>query len=153
MSAGHTPAGRRIISSRGDLLAYPIRPAPGAARRGRRCDRPDRCAAPPADAVPSGGAVGRSAGGAGAVDSRAAVAQLATPPVKGRAPKTGHDREGRYGQAWSDDVTVAGGRGGCDTRNDILTRDLSRVGYQDGTGNCVVASGTVSDRYTGTTLD
>ena len=39
---------------------------------------------------------------------------LATLPVKGRAPKTGYDRE-LFGQAWADVD-----RNGCDTRNDML---------------------------------
>lgn len=35
--------------------------------------------------------------------------------VKGRAPKTGYERS-QFGQAWSDDVSVADGHNGCDTR-------------------------------------
>ena len=41
--------------------------------------------------------------------------------VKGRAPKTGYDRD-QYGQAWKDVD-----RNGCDTRNDILRRDLTAI--------------------------
>jgi len=37
---------------------------------------------------------------------------------------TGYARE-NFGQAWSDDVRVDGGRNGCDTRNDILRRDFA----------------------------
>ncbi|WP_432279993.1 hypothetical protein [Nocardia cyriacigeorgica] len=44
-----------------------------------------------------------------------ALASLARLPVKGRAPTTGYARE-LFGQSWSDDVSVAGGHNGCDTR-------------------------------------
>lgn len=61
--------------------------------------------------------------------------------VKGRAPKTGYSRE-QFGSAWSD---VDGN--GCDTRNDILTRDL--VERQMGDDNCTVLSGVLyPDPYT-----
>ena len=73
-------------------------------------------------------------------------------PVKGRAPKTGYART-QFGQAWSDDVTVTGGHNGCDTRNDILARDLRNITYKPGTHNCVVLTGTLDDPYTGTTID
>ncbi len=85
-------------------------------------------------------------GGAGAT-----LAQLSTLPIKGRAPKTGYDRD-LFGQAWSDDVSVAGGHNGCDTRNDILARDLVDIAYKPGTRDCVVLSGTLTDTYTGTSI-
>ena len=47
-----------------------------------------------------------------------AASALAALPVKGRAPKTGYARE-QFGPAWADVD-----RNGCDTRNDILRRDL-----------------------------
>src|SRR5690242_4290472 len=50
-----------------------------------------------------------------------ALAALAALPVKGRAPRTGYDR-GQFGQAWADTD-----RNGCDTRNDILRRDLTAL--------------------------
>jgi hypothetical protein len=62
--------------------------------------------------------------------------------VKGRAPKTGYDR-GRFGSAWADTDS-----NGCDTRDDILKRDLTGVKFRD--GRCTVVSGTLaSDPYTG----
>ena len=76
-----------------------------------------------------------------------ATALLATLTVKGRAPKTGYTRD-QFGQAWADVD-----RNGCDTRNDILKRDLTAVIYQAGTRNCVVFSGTLVDRYSGETID
>ena len=77
----------------------------------------------------------------------AALAMLASLPVKGRAPKTGYARA-MFGQAWSDDVTVPGGHNGCDTRNDILGRDLNGIIFKAGTRNCVVLTGTLRDPYT-----
>jgi len=76
-----------------------------------------------------------------------AMATLETLPVKGRAPKTGYTRD-QFGQAWADVD-----RNGCDTRNDILKRDLTSIIYKTGTRNCVVASGTMVDRYSGETIE
>ncbi|GAA1877440.1 hypothetical protein GCM10009773_02440 [Williamsia serinedens] len=81
----------------------------------------------------------------------AALATLETLPVKGRAPKTGYSRA-QFGQAWSDDVDVAFGHNGCDTRNDVLRRDLTGVVARPGTRDCVVLSGTLADPYTGRSI-
>ena len=70
---------------------------------------------------------------------------LATLPIKGRAPKTGYDR-GQFGQAWADVD-----RNGCDTRNDILKRDLTGFSYTNSVP-CKVQSGTLADPYTGKTI-
>jgi hypothetical protein len=67
-------------------------------------------------------------------------------PVKGRAPMTGYDR-GLFGQAWADVD-----RNGCDTRNDILRRDLDAVVIKPGTFGCVVLQGTLDDPYTGSLI-
>ncbi|WP_243757528.1 DUF1524 domain-containing protein [Allobranchiibius sp. GilTou38] len=83
--------------------------------------------------------------------AHAALATLATLQVKGRAPQTGYDRA-QFGQAWTDDVTVADGHNGCDTRNDILGRDLAATSFKAGTNNCAVTSGTLHDLYTGRTI-
>jgi hypothetical protein len=72
--------------------------------------------------------------------ARAALAHLA---VKGRAPMTGYTRE-EFGQAWLD-----ADRNGCDTRNDILGRDVVGRVYKPGTGGCVVLSGVLHDPYLG----
>ena len=80
------------------------------------------------------------------------VAMLATIPVKGRAPKTGYDRD-LFGAAWTDDVTVDGGHNGCDTRNDILRRDLTNVELKAGSNGCTVLTGILHDLYTGKTID
>lgn len=75
-----------------------------------------------------------------------ALAQLRTLEVKGRAPKTGYDRES-FG--WRDDVD----RNGCDTRNDILRRDLKNITTKAGTRGCVVLSGRVDSPYSGSSYD
>jgi hypothetical protein len=77
---------------------------------------------------------------------RPAVDVLATLPVKGRAPGTGYDRD-QFGPAWSDVD-----RNGCDTRNDVLARDLTGETFKPGTRDCVVLSGTLADPYTGQTI-
>ncbi|HEY3003500.1 MAG TPA: HNH endonuclease family protein, partial [Kribbellaceae bacterium] len=70
------------------------------------------------------------------------LALLETLPVKGRAPRTGYSREA-FGQAWADTD-----RNGCDTRNDILRRDLPGAVIKPGTNGCVVLSGKLADPYT-----
>ena len=80
------------------------------------------------------------------------MATLATLPIKGRAPKTGYDRN-LFGDAWTDDVTVTDGHNGCDTRNDILRRDLVAVEIKPGSNGCAVLSGTLQDPYIGTSID
>jgi hypothetical protein len=76
-----------------------------------------------------------------------ATAVLETLPVKGRAPKTGYSRS-QFGPAWSDV-----NRNGCDTRNDILKRDLTGIVYRAKTRDCVVESGVLQDRYSGETIN
>lgn len=72
---------------------------------------------------------------------------LATLPIKGRAPKTGYNRT-EFGQAWADVD-----RNGCDTRNDMLGRDLSEKTFKPGTRDCVVLTGVLADPYTATTIE
>lgn len=75
-----------------------------------------------------------------------AAAALETLAVKGRAPKTGYDRE-QFGPAWSDTD-----HNGCDTRNDILARDLESETFRPGTHDCVVLTGVLNDPYTATEI-
>jgi Excalibur calcium-binding domain/Protein of unknown function (DUF1524) len=73
-----------------------------------------------------------------------ALAAVAWLTVKGRAPKTGYSRA-QFGQAWFDTD-----RNGCDTRNDILRRDLKSRQMQNA---CKVLAGTLApDPYTGTSI-
>ena len=74
-----------------------------------------------------------------------AAALLDTLPVKGRASKDNDDRSA-YGQAWLDVD-----RNGCDTRNDILRRDLSGAEFTE-ESQCRVAGGTFREPYTGRQL-
>jgi hypothetical protein len=52
-----------------------------------------------------------------------------------------------FGQAWADVD-----RNGCDTRNDILKRDLTGISFTNSVP-CKVQSGTLADPYTGTTIN
>ena len=63
--------------------------------------------------------------------------------VKGRAPKTGYDRA-LFGSPWSDVD-----RNGCDTRNDILARDLATGKFDDDRDRCVIIEGVLIDPYSG----
>ena len=73
-----------------------------------------------------------------------ALALLGTLAVKGRAPMTGYDRAA-FGAAWTDT-----NRNGCDTRNDVLRRDLADRQVKAGTSSCVALSGWLApDPYTG----
>lgn len=56
----------------------------------------------------------------------------------------------RFGERWSDDVNVEFGHNGCNTRDDILRRDLTEVELRRGT--CLVQRGVLHDPYTGETL-
>lgn len=94
----------------------------------------------------SGAGAGPGAGpgtGSGATaGGGAALAAARSLPVKGRAPKTGYDRE-KFGAAWADTDSNA-----CDTRDDILKRDLARVRFTG--GHCKVSYGVLeSDPYSG----
>ncbi len=83
---------------------------------------------------------------AGASTSSRADDVLATLAVKGRGPKTGYARE-QFGAAWADVD-----RNGCDTRDDVLNRDLVAKEWRPGTHGCVVIAGVVRDPYTGRRL-
>jgi Protein of unknown function (DUF1524)/Excalibur calcium-binding domain len=75
-----------------------------------------------------------------------ALAALAGLDVKGRAPKTGYERD-LFGSGWGDPD-----RNGCDTRNDVLARDLTGETFKPGTRDCVVVAGTLADPYSGTAI-
>jgi hypothetical protein len=80
------------------------------------------------------------------VNPSPAESVLNTLAVKGRAPKTGYRRT-QFGPAWADVD-----HNGCDTRNDILNRDLTNRTWREGTHNCIVTSGILHDPYTGTVI-
>jgi hypothetical protein len=74
-----------------------------------------------------------------------ALAVLNQLEVKGRAPKTGYSRAAFT--HWSDL-----NRDGCDSRNEILKRDLTQIVFKTGTRDCKVISGQLYDPFSGKTL-
>jgi len=72
------------------------------------------------------------------------AALLATLPIKGRAPMTGYVRTTVFGAAWLDVD-----HNGCDTRNDILARDLTSITRS---GVCRVMTGELADPYLDQTI-
>ncbi|WAS90762.1 GmrSD restriction endonuclease domain-containing protein [Nannocystis punicea] len=67
---------------------------------------------------------------------------LAALPVRSPAARAGYARE-QFGHAWLDVD-----RNGCDTRDDILRRDLQDVRLEPGKRPCVVTAGELADPYT-----
>jgi hypothetical protein len=100
---------------------------------------------------PAGTAAATAAGGSGgapvsvpAATGGSATAALAKLAVKGRAANTGYSRE-QFGPEWADVD-----RNGCDTRNDVLRRDLSAESLEP--NGCVVTRGQLHDPYSGATV-
>ncbi|MFH5824825.1 DUF1524 domain-containing protein [Georgenia sp. AZ-5] len=116
-------------------------PAPSGA-----APAPPPAAAPeePTEAAPSTNVPSPAAGEEASTTALATARQLT---VKGRAPKTGYERD-LFGQGWVDVDS-----NGCDTRNDILARDLEEETFKPGTRDCVVFTGTLADPYSGSTID
>ncbi|WP_329368607.1 HNH endonuclease family protein [Streptomyces sp. NBC_00669] len=105
--------------------------------------------ADPTSSASSGGNTGATGGDPGATPSAAHGSALAAAnalKVKGRAPKTGYSRD-QFGPAWADVD-----HNHCDTRDDILQRDLTKKTYRAGTKDCVITGGTLADPYTGTRI-
>jgi hypothetical protein len=78
-----------------------------------------------------------------------ARAQLAGLPVKGWDRMSDFSRY-RFGEPWSDDVNVEFGHNGCNTRDDILRRDLTDLVVRPGT--CYAQSGVLIDPYIGESI-
>lgn len=76
-----------------------------------------------------------------ATTAAAAAAELT---VKGRAPKTGYERQ-KFSEGWG----VAAN--GCDLRNVILKRDLSSIKTR-ANDSCIVEQGQLLDPYTATAI-
>jgi hypothetical protein len=76
--------------------------------------------------------------------SSPALAALSTIPIKGRAPKTGYDRD-LFASDW--DYSF-----GCDMRNKILRRDFSEFQFR-ADSSCVIATGVLLDPYTGQSIN
>lgn len=78
------------------------------------------------------------------------LAGVTVVPVRVR----GYDyRRAAFGEAWDDDNDAPGGHNGCDTRNDILNRDLVDKTYV-AIKRCpdAVATGILRDPYTNATI-
>ncbi len=56
-----------------------------------------------------------------------------------------------FGETWTDETDAPGGRNGCDTRDDVLHRDLAAA-EPGGPEDCVPRSGVLHDPYTGRVL-
>ena len=69
-----------------------------------------------------------------------ALSALASVVIKGRAPKTGYERD-LFATDW--DYSF-----GCDTRNKILRRDFSEFVLRSGS-SCIIETGVLQDPYTG----
>jgi hypothetical protein len=63
-------------------------------------------------------------------------------------------RRAAFGDAWTDDTDAPGGHNGCDTRDDILNRDLVDKTFV-WTNHCpdAVETGTLHDPYTSATIN
>lgn len=78
--------------------------------------------------------------------ARALIKRLHTAPPGSKS----RYKRSKFGPAWTDQAEhVIWGHNACDTRDDILRRDLAGVTFRAGTHNCVVLSGTLKDPYTG----
>ena len=75
--------------------------------------------------------------------------ELEALPVKGWDRFEDFDRA-RFGEPWGDDVNVEFGHNGCNTRDDVLRRDLADLQVRPGT--CFAQHGILHDPYTGTTI-
>ena len=75
------------------------------------------------------------------------IKAIETLAVKGRAPKTGYARSA-FGPAWADVD-----RNGCDTRNDILKRDLTQITFRTKTKDCIVEIGILTDPFSGGSIN
>lgn len=73
-----------------------------------------------------------------------ALDQLAKLKVQEANYSIEYNRTKDFGPAW-EDVD----HNGCDTRNDILRRDLTGITFRSNDPGCTVATGTLADPYTG----
>ena len=128
-----------VGSATGPAVTQPV---PASSSTSTSTEEPGVAPSVPTTSTPRG-----SASPTVTAEGGSALAALHRLPVKGRAPMTGYSRT-EFGPAWADVD-----RNGCDTRNDILRRDLRGVVLKAGTHGCRVQSGVLVDPYTGTTVD
>ena len=79
------------------------------------------------------------------VDPAAVNEALAATPTTSDVRIPPYDRAA-FGPSWADTD-----HNGCDTRNDVLNRDLTSVTHTS--GDCVVKTGVLADPYTGATIN
>jgi hypothetical protein len=97
-------------------------------------------------AIQDAGKTGGSGAPATSAAAKQALSTLGGLRVAGLASLSGYDRT-KFGPEWAD-VNA----NGCDTRDDMLVRDLTAVTFTAGGGTCVVATGTLADPYTATVI-
>ena len=124
---------RRFLSIADDLLLAAVLAAGGAWAYGEVQGRADE---PPAVSRPNLPPASTS-------ESFEPLAVLATLEVDAAEHGVPYRRD-HFGARWADVD-----RNGCDTRNDVLGRDLTDVARDPRTRGCVVVSGTLRDPYTG----
>lgn len=73
---------------------------------------------------------------------------LAKVKVVASRPEVPGYRRAAFGQTWTDNHNGTGGHNHCDTRNDMLKAQLTKVEYRDAK-QCVVVAGELADPYTG----
>ncbi|ROP64104.1 HNH endonuclease family protein [Curtobacterium sp. PhB115] len=130
-----------VIGPDADAAAGPTAVATATVGTESDAPEPSRASRPTDATAPTDPTVSTSTD----TDAADARAVLATLPVKGKSAGTGYDRTGEFGSAWIDVDD-----NGCDTRNDVLARDLSDIVRQ---GPCKVMTGTLVSPYTGATID
>ncbi|MEO9138779.1 MAG: DUF1524 domain-containing protein [Jatrophihabitans sp.] len=127
----------RPAAPSGSADPAPVSASASASRHDLSSASRSRSVAPPASTI---------------VQPGSALAALATIAVQGRAPRTGYDRA-QFGSAWTDDNDAVSGHNGCDTRNDILRRDLTDIVLKANSNGCSVLTGRLHDPYTGQVID
>jgi hypothetical protein len=97
---------------------------------------------PGSGAGPAGSGAAVPGSGLGPEPASSGSARLALEALEVRSVERvdGYDRESF---SWRADVD----RNGCDTRNDVLRRDLADVELRGGTDGCVVQAGVLEDPY------
>jgi hypothetical protein len=127
-----------------------VRAAPTHSPVARSEASPDVSAAAPASTTAAAGVL-TAAPARRRPGSGSALAVLATLPIRPAGSITGYSRA-LFGIAWTDDNGDPDGHNGCDTRDDILRRDLTLITVKAGSNGCIVESGVLHDPYTGTSI-
>lgn len=128
----------RLALAAGLVLVSACLPASGEPTEARAPARPPAGPVPQPERAEPG-----SAAQPGPSSSSLASQQLAALPIKPRAAHAGYARD-RFGSPWQDVD-----RNGCDTRDDILRRDLTDLRVEPGGRGCVIEAGVLADPYTG----